>query len=97
MNRAFTSDDIIKLITDRDKSKHLIIEESAIADTNLQGCNLTNITFKLCIFENCNLTGADFSESSISGTLFRECPMHACKFINSDMTEAIFRDIDLSD
>ncbi len=57
---------------------------------------MTNITFKLCSFENCNLRGADFS-SAYRGTLFRECLMHGCRSVGSDMTEAIFRDIDLSD
>jgi len=93
MNKAFTSDEFINLITDRDKSERLLVEESIIKDTYLEGFDMTNITFKLCSFENCNLRGADFSGSSISGTLFRECPMHGCRFVGSDMTEAIFRDI----
>lgn len=97
MNKEFTSEEIIQLIEGRDTSESLVIEESAIKDTDLEGYNLTNITFNLCSFENCNLAGADFSGSSISGTLFRECPMHACRFVNTNMTEAIFRDIDLSD
>lgn len=97
MNKEFTSEEIIKLIADRNKSEHLTIEESVIKDTDFEGCDLTNITFRLCSFENCNLSGVDFSDSNISGTLFRECPMHACRFVNTDMTEAIFRDIDLSD
>ena len=97
MNKEFTPDEIRMLIANRDKSERLIIEESAIKDTDLEGCDLTNITFRLCSFENYNLAGTDFSGSSISGTLFRECPMHACRFVNSDMTEAIFRDIDISD
>ena len=97
MNKAFTSDELINLTTDRDKSERLLVEESIIKDTYLEGFDMTNITFKLCSFENCNLRGADFSGSSISGTLFRECPMHGCRFVGSDMTEAIFRDIDLSD
>ena len=97
MNKEFTSEEIIQLIEGRDTSESLVIEESAIKDTDLEGYNLTNITFNLCSFENCNLAGADFSDSSISGTLFRECPMHACRFVNTNMTEAIFRDIDLSD
>lgn len=97
MNKEFTPEEIRMLIANRDKSKRIIINDSAIKDTALEGCDLTNITFRLCSFENCNLAGADFSGSSISGTLFRECPMHACRFVNSDMTEAIFRDIDLSD
>lgn len=97
MNKEFTSEEIIQLIEGRDTSDSLVIEESAIKDTDLEGYNLTNITFNLCSFENCNLAGADFSGSSISGTLFRECPMHACRFVNTNMTEAIFRDIDLSD
>ena len=93
MNKAFTSDEFINLITDRDKSERFLVEESIIKDTYLEGFDMTNITFKLCSFENCNLRGADFSGSSISGTLFRECPMHRCRFVASDMTEAIFRDI----
>ena len=97
MNKEFTSEEIIQLIEGRDTSESLVIEESAIKDTDLEGYNLANITFNLCSFENCNLAGADFSGSSISGTLFRECPMHACRFVNTNMTEAIFRDIDLSD
>ena len=97
MNKEFTSVEFIQLIAGRDTSESLVIEESAIKDTDLEGYNLTNITFNLCSFENCNLAGADFSGSSISGTLFRECPMHACRFVNTNMTEAIFRDIDLSD
>ena len=91
------TDEFKNLIMDRDKAERLIVKESIISDTDLEGFDMTNITFKLCSFENCNLTGADFSGSSISGTLFRECPMHGCKFVGSDMTEAIFRDIDLSD
>lgn len=97
MNKEFTSEEIVQLIEGRDTSESLVIEESAIKDTDLEGYNLTNITFNLCSFENCNLAGADFSGSSISGTLFRECPMNACRFVNTNMTEAIFRDIDLSD
>ena len=97
MNKEFTSEEIIQLIEGRDTSESLVIEESTIKDTDLEGYNLTNITFNLCSFENCNLAGADFNGSSISGTLFRECPMHACRFVNTNMTEAIFRDIDLSD
>ena len=97
MNKEFTSEEIIQLIEGRDTSESLVIEESAIKDADLEGYNLTNITFNLCSFENCNLAGADFSGSSISGTLFRECPMNACRFVNTNMTEAIFRDIDLSD
>ena len=97
MTKAFTADEFINLITGRDKSERLIVEESIIKDTCLEGFDLTNITFKLCSFENCNLRGADFSGSSVSGTLFRECPMQGCRFVRSDMTEAIFRDIDLSD
>lgn len=97
MNKEFSSEEFKKLITKRNKAERLIIEEGAIKNVDLKGCDLTNITFRLCSFENCNLAGADFSGSSISGTLFRECPMHACRFVNSDMTEAIFRDINLSD
>ena len=55
MNKAFTADGFINLITGRDKSERLIVEESIIKDTCLEGFDLTNITFKLCSFENCNL------------------------------------------
>ena len=52
MNKAFTSDEFKNLIIDRDKSERLLVEESIISDTDLEGFDMTNITFKLCSFEN---------------------------------------------
>lgn len=97
MIKEYTAEEITEIINNRDKKERLVIEESVIKGADLEGCDLTNTTFRLCRFEDCILAGADFSDSSISGTLFLNCPMHACRFVGTDMTETIFRDIDLSD
>ena len=75
MIKEYTAEEITEIINNRDKKERLVIEESVIKGADLEGCDLTNTTFRLCRFEDCILAGADFSDSSISGTLFLNCPM----------------------